>query len=74
MIGVPYENIRDANYFLENAARVEVAGLKLTTISAKAIFSGLGFTFELFEKFGGVPIITQVVDKDEEIDLLYVPA
>ena len=60
---VPYENIRDANYFLENAARVEVSGLVEHYIG-EGYFFRAWFYFELFQKFGGVPIMTQVVDSD----------
>jgi hypothetical protein len=69
---VPYKNIRDANYFLENATRVEVSGLVEHYIG-EGYFFRAWFYFELFQKFGGVPIMTQVVDSDEELDLLYVP-
>lgn len=68
----PYENIRDVNYFLESAERVEVAGL-VDHYIGEGYFFRAWFYFELFEKFGGVPIITEVVDKPEEEDLLYVP-
>lgn len=68
----PYENIRDVNYFLENAGRVEVAGL-VDHYVGEGHFFRAWFYFELFQKFGGVPIITQVVDKEDELDLLYVP-
>jgi len=69
---VPYQIIRDANYFLENAGRVEVGGLVEHYIG-EGYFFRAWFYFELFQKFGGVPIITQVVDTEEELDLLYVP-
>jgi len=68
----PYRVIRSTNYFLENASRVDEGGLSEHYIGVGHFFRAY-FYFQLFERFGGVQIITDVVDTDEEIDLLYGP-
>jgi hypothetical protein len=65
-------NIRDVNYFLENAVRVEEGDL-VDHYTGEGYFFRAWFYFELFEKFGALPIMTQVIDEDEELDLLYGP-
>jgi hypothetical protein len=67
--GWSWTNVRRANYFLENAERVESGNL-LDHYIGEGHFFRAYFYFELFKSFGDLPIITEVVAVEDE-DLLY---
>jgi len=67
--GWSWTNVRRANYFLENAERVESGNL-LDHYIGEGHFFRAWFYFELFKSFGDLPIITEVVATEDE-DILY---
>ena len=67
--GWTWTNVRNVNYFLENANRVTTGLLKDQYIG-EAYFFRAWFYFELLKQFGDLPIITKVLSITDE-DILY---
>ena len=63
--GWSWTNIRRANYFLENASRAETGNL-IEHYVGEGHFFRAWFYFELFKDFGDLPIITEVLDLEDE--------
>ncbi|HCC69946.1 MAG TPA: hypothetical protein DEQ09_02155, partial [Bacteroidales bacterium] len=68
--GWNWTNIRNINYFLENADRVEEGGDMVDHYIGEGYLFRAGYYFELLKKFGDLPIITKPVSTDDE-DILY---
>jgi hypothetical protein len=67
--GWSWTNVRNVNYFLENADRVTTGILKDQYIG-EAYFFRAWFYFELLKQFGDLPIITKTLSIADE-DILY---
>jgi len=65
-----WTNVRDINYFLENAARVEEGGSMTDHFIGEGHFFRAWYYFELLRTFGDLPIFTEPIDSENE-DLLY---
>lgn len=69
--GWNWGNIRSVNFFLENASRVESAGLVDHYIGEGHFFRAY-FYYNLYKNYGALPIITDVLTIDDE-EVLYGP-
>ncbi|MFB9054817.1 RagB/SusD family nutrient uptake outer membrane protein [Formosa undariae] len=67
--GWTWSNIRSVNYFLENVDRVE-SGELIDHYKGEGYFFRAYFYFELLTQFGDLPIVTKVVQTDDD-DILY---
>lgn len=65
--GWTWTNVRNVNYFLENANRVPDGGLKKQYIGEAYFFRAWNY-FELLKKFGDLPIITKTLDPSVSSD------
>ncbi|WP_434036681.1 RagB/SusD family nutrient uptake outer membrane protein [Formosa sp. 4Alg 33] len=63
--GWSWSNVRRANYFLENSARAETGNL-IDHYIGEGHFFRAWFYFDLYKDFGALPIITKVVDLEDE--------
>tara|TARA_R110002050_G_scaffold67924_1_gene147259 strand:+ start:58285 stop:59994 length:1710 start_codon:yes stop_codon:yes gene_type:complete len=63
--GWSWTNVRRVNYFLENAPRAETGNL-IDHYVGEGHFFRAWFYFELFKDFGDLPIITEVLDLEDE--------
>ena len=63
--GWSWTNVRRVNYFLENASRAETGNL-IDHYVGEGHFFRAWFYFELFKDFGDLPIITEVLDLEDE--------
>lgn len=68
--GWNWASIRNINYFLENAARVEDGGPMTDHFIGEGHFLRAWYYFELLKMFGDLPIYTEPIDADDE-ELLY---
>ena len=66
--GWSWSNVRNVNYFLENATRVPDGGLKEHYIGEAYFFRAWNY-FDLLQKFGDLPIIKQTLTPDKKDDL-----
>jgi hypothetical protein len=69
--GWNWANVRNANYFLDNADRVPAGGLKNQYVGEGYFFRAWSY-FTLLRLFGDLPIIPKTVTPDDQ-DLLYSP-
>jgi len=69
--GWTWTNVRNVNYFLENANRVPEGGLKDHYIGEGLFFRAWNY-FTLLKQFGDLPIITKTLSPDDK-DGLYGP-
>ena len=67
--GWDWTNVRNVNYFLENATRVPDGGLKEHYIGEALFFRAWNY-FTLLKQFGDLPIITKTLAADDK-DALY---
>jgi hypothetical protein len=65
--GWTWTNVRNVNYFLDNANRVPDGGLKKQYIGEAFFFRAWNY-FELLKRFGDLPIITKTLDPSKESD------
>jgi len=63
--GWTWTNVRNVNYFFENADRVPNGGLKDQYVG-EAYFLRAWFYFELLKQFGDLPIITKTLNPGDE--------
>lgn len=69
----PYNNIREANVFIENIAKSATLDADYTAVrSAEARFIRAWEYFEMVKRFGGVPIITQAQGTEASDEELFV--
>jgi hypothetical protein len=68
--GWNWTNIRNINYFLENVDRVEESTPMTDHYTGEGYYFRAHFYFELFQRFGALPIITKPVSVEDE-DILY---
>ena len=69
----PYNNIREANVFIESIANSETLDPEYTAVrSAEARFIRAWEYFEMAKRFGGVPIVTQALGTDASEAELFV--
>ena len=68
--GWDWENIRNINYFLANADRVEESGDMVDHYIGEGHCFRAIFYYALFRDFGALPIITEPVEVDDE-NILY---
>lgn len=70
----PYNNIREANVFIENIVKSASLPPEYTTVrAAEARFVRAWEYFEMVKRFGGVPIVTEALGIDASEDELFVP-
>jgi len=67
----PYGAIRDANYFISQMESSVMNSDYKNQRIAEAWFLRAFMYFDLVKRFGGVPIITEVLAKDDPDDILY---
>ncbi len=67
--GWNWGNIRNINYFLENAGRAET-GILIEHYIGEGHFFRAWYYFDMLKNFGDLPIVTQVVGVEDE-DILY---
>ena len=65
-----WSNVRNINYFLENASRVEASGPMTDHYIGEGYYFRAHFYFELFKMYGALPILTKPLGA-EDTDLLY---
>lgn len=70
--GWNWGNIRSVNYFLGNLDKVDATDEQIAQYIAEGYFLRAHAYFELFAKFGGLPIIDKVLGLEDE-DQLYAP-
>jgi len=68
--GWNWTNIRNINYFLENAVRVEEGGAMTDHYIGEGYYFRAHFYYELFKDFGALPIITKSLST-ADVDILY---
>ncbi len=71
-----YEGIRKANLFLENAPNANIIPQDGLTVEqdirrmrGEAFFLRAYFHFELLRRYGGIPLVTRVLDRKEDLNL-----
>ena len=70
----PYNNIREANVFIENIAKSTSLDADYIAVrTAEVRFIRAWEYFEMVKRFGGVPIVTQALGTDAAEDELFVP-
>ncbi|MEL7338894.1 MAG: RagB/SusD family nutrient uptake outer membrane protein [Bacteroidota bacterium] len=70
----PYNNIREANVFIENIVKSEMLDPSYTSVrAAEARFIRAWEYFEMAKRFGGVPIITQAQGTETSDADLFLP-
>lgn len=67
--GWSWTNIRNANYFLENAVRAKTGEL-IEHYIGEGYFFRAWYYYSMLQRFGDLPIVTTVVDVEDE-DILY---
>jgi len=65
-----WTSIRNINYFLENATRVEAGGSMTEHFIGEGHFLRAWYYFDLMKTFGDLPIYTEPIDSENE-ELLY---
>jgi len=70
--GWNWTSIRNINYFLQNAARVEAGGSMTDHYIGEGHFLRAWYYYELLKMFGDLPIYTEPIDSENE-ELLYAP-
>jgi hypothetical protein len=69
--GWTWTNVRNVNYFLDNAERV-TTGVNKDQYIGEAYFFRAWFYFDLLKQFGDLPIITKALSSND-LDILYGP-
>lgn len=71
----PYDNIRNANYFIENLTKkaVHLDSMKVKGWLGEAYFCRAYFYFGLVKRYGGIPIIKVAQDPTLPVEELKVP-
>ncbi|WP_081997723.1 RagB/SusD family nutrient uptake outer membrane protein [Wocania ichthyoenteri] len=70
----PYANIRDVNYILENIVNSQSFDQNyIDSKVAEAKFLRAFMYFEMVKRYGGVPLVTKVLDKDAPNEEMYPP-